>query len=342
MKIINLDVFSWRLKRVSKFAIKNVTRFNMSSSTLSYTVCNNYNTSRTNIARDLTFGNQQKLNKVKFSPRIQNDFSCVSHPRIVSHLILHKGEKHIGYKTCHSSQYYNSVRYLSNASIDSIAETQVPMQFSGIFKVISESAPIKVVQDYLLLVHDYTGLPWWSVIMLTTIIMRTTVTLPLSLYQLYIFGKLENLKTEMDEIVKEMKKEINYGTHKYNWSKKYATRLYNHSVKKQWNKLIVRENCHPLKASLLVLVQIPMWISLSMSIRNLCYMLPKQDSSAYAIYQELTTDGFLWLSNLTIPDPFVLPLAMGLFNLAIIESCCNWNDPCCYVCTILFEFVLGN
>jgi len=34
----------------------------------------------------------------------------------------------------------------------------------------------------------------------------------------------------MDEIVKEMRKEINYGTYKYNWSKKYATRLYNHSV----------------------------------------------------------------------------------------------------------------
>lgn len=52
-------------------------------------------------------------------------------------------------------------------------------------------------------------------------------------------------------------------------------------MKKQWNKLIVRENCHPAKASILVLVQIPLWISLSMSIRNLCYMLPKQDAGTY-------------------------------------------------------------
>ncbi|XP_012537074.1 cytochrome c oxidase assembly protein COX18, mitochondrial isoform X2 [Monomorium pharaonis] len=163
------------------------------------------------------------------------------------------------------------------------------------------------------------SLSWWSVIILTTIVMRTTVTLPLSLYQLYIVAKLENLKPEMDELVKEMKKEMNYGVSKYNWSKTYATRLFSHSVKKQWNKLIVRENCHPLKASLLVLAQIPLWISLSMSIRNLCYMLPKQDSNAYAVYQQFTTDGFLWLSNLTIADPFVLPIAMGLFNLAIIE-----------------------
>ncbi|CAL1685066.1 unnamed protein product [Lasius platythorax] len=193
------------------------------------------------------------------------------------------------------------------------------MQFSGIFKTLSESTLVKISQDSLLWMHDYTGLPWWSVIVLTTIMMRTAITLPLALYQQYIFAKVENLKYEMDEIVKEMKIETNYGIYKYNWPKEYARRLYNHSMKKQWNKLIVRENCHPAKASILVLVQIPLWISLSMSIRNLCYMLPKQDADAYTIYQQFTTDGFLWITNLTVADSFVLPIAMGLFNLAIIE-----------------------
>lgn len=42
-------------------------------------------------------------------------------------------------------------------------------------------------------------------------------------------------------------------------------------------------------------------------------------SGAYITYQEFTTDGFLWISNLTVADPFVLPIAMGLLNLAIIE-----------------------
>lgn len=40
---------------------------------------------------------------------------------------------------------------------------------------------------------------------------------------------------------------------------------------------------------------------------------------AYATYQEFANDGFLWITNLTVADPFVLPIAMGLFNLAIIE-----------------------
>ncbi|KYN43362.1 Mitochondrial inner membrane protein COX18 [Trachymyrmex septentrionalis] len=314
MKIINLDIFLWRLKRASKIVVSNATCFNTLSTALPYSICD-YN----NIAKDLTFSNQQSMCNnviVKHSSKKQN-FLYMSRPRIVSHIMLCTEKKYVGYKSYYGSQYYN-VRYFSNAVTDFI--TKVPVtQFNSIFKAISESAPIKITQDFLLLVHDCTGLPWWSVIVLTTIIVRTTVTLPLSLYQLYILAKLENLKYEMDEIVKEMKPELNYGIHKYNWSEKYARRLYNRSIAKQWNKLVVRENCHPAKTKLLILIQVPLWISLSMSIRNLCYMLPKQDANAYVTYQEFITDGFLWMSNLTIADPFVLPILMGLFNLAIIE-----------------------
>jgi len=58
-----------------------------------------------------------------------------------------------------------------------------PMQYNGIFKTLSESVPVNVAQDSLMWLHDSTGLPWWSVIALSTIMMRTIVTLPLSFYQ---------------------------------------------------------------------------------------------------------------------------------------------------------------
>lgn len=186
MKIINFNVFLWRFKRVNKIVINNATFLNISLRSLPYTVCNDYSTSCANIAQDLTFGYQQyMLNNVivKCSSRIRNNFLDVSHPRIVSHIILYKEKKHIGYKPHHSSQYYNSIRYLSNASIDHVTENQVSIQFNGMFKAISESEPVKITQDSLLWIHDYTGLPWWSIIVLTTVMMRTTVMLPLSFYQ---------------------------------------------------------------------------------------------------------------------------------------------------------------
>ncbi|CAL8303224.1 unnamed protein product [Arctogadus glacialis] len=35
------------------------------------------------------------------------------------------------------------------------------------------------------------------------------------------------------------------------------------------SELYIRDNCHPFKASLLVWVQLPMWVSLSLALRNL-------------------------------------------------------------------------
>lgn len=182
------NVFLERFKRISI----NATYFNVLSKTLSHTAYNNYSTSFcTNITRDLAFLNQQSisLNNViirRYSSRVQNNFHYMSYPQIVSHVHNNKREKHIGCKT-YSSQYYNSIRCFSSTSVDSIAETQVPMQFSGIFKTLSESTLVKISQDSLLWMHDYTGLPWWSVIVLTTIMMRTAITLPLALYQVDLF-----------------------------------------------------------------------------------------------------------------------------------------------------------
>lgn len=35
------------------------------------------------------------------------------------------------------------------------------------------------------------------------------------------------------------------------------------------SQLYIRDNCHPFKASLLIWVQLPLWISLSLALRNL-------------------------------------------------------------------------
>ncbi|EZA53388.1 hypothetical protein DMN91_004592 [Ooceraea biroi] len=322
-------VFLRQFKRVAKVqTINNINNNNAyfitSSSTLFHTIHSDYGAfSCTSNAQDLARSSQQptllkNLSAGRYSSGVRNNCFRMSHPGIISHAILYNRRKHVERKTGHSL-CYNSIRHLSTGGTDSVVQAAAPVQYSGIFKMLSESTPVKVAQDSLLWIHDYTALPWWLVVILTTIMIRTTVTLPLSFYQQCIIAKLENLKPEMNNIVKELKIETRYGMQKYNWPKPVARRLYNHSVKKQWNELIIRENCHPAKATILVLVQLPLWISLSMSIRNLCYMLPKQDATAYGIHQEFTSDGFLWFMDLTVPDPFILPILMGLFNLAIIE-----------------------
>lgn len=39
----------------------------------------------------------------------------------------------------------------------------------------------------------------------------------------------------------------------------------------------MKENCHPAKSTIVVWVQLPMWICMSIAIRNLTLMLPPSE-----------------------------------------------------------------
>ncbi|XP_034722368.1 cytochrome c oxidase assembly protein COX18, mitochondrial [Etheostoma cragini] len=79
------------------------------------------------------------------------------------------------------------------------------------------------------------------------------------------------------------------------------------------SQLYVRDNCHPFKASVLVWVQLPLWISLSLALRNLSLNQP--DVGAY-----LAAGGALWFPDLTVPDSsWILPVCLGLTNLLLVE-----------------------
>ncbi|XP_069680104.1 cytochrome c oxidase assembly protein COX18, mitochondrial isoform X2 [Periplaneta americana] len=213
---------------------------------------------------------------------------------------------------------YTQVRHVSGESYEYLNP------WTRVFLWMSESIPVSYAQDFLLFMHNSTGLPWWTTIVLTTVLLRSVMTLPLAVYQNYILAKVENLQLlEMPELVKELKKETAIAIKKFNWSEKQARVIYNRSLKKQWNDLVIRDNCHPFKASLLVWVQLPMWIFLSVALRNLVYMLPHSDGAAMVTYLELSVGGFGWIPNLLVPDEsLVLPVALGLINLAIVE-CLN-------------------
>lgn len=53
------------------------------------------------------------------------------------------------------------------SSVQSLVATQ-----AGLFKTLSESTPVEYCQDFLLQVHESTGLPWWASIVLSTVILR--------------------------------------------------------------------------------------------------------------------------------------------------------------------------
>ncbi|XP_053683423.1 cytochrome c oxidase assembly protein COX18, mitochondrial [Sabethes cyaneus] len=192
---------------------------------------------------------------------------------------------------------------------------------TGFWATLSNSTPVEYVQQGLVSLHDYSGLPWWASIVVSTILVRSAVTLPLAIYQNKIVVRLEKIALEMPDIVKTLKAETALAIRKFHWSEEQARMMYNHSLKKQWNNLVIRENCHPAKTMVVLWGQIPLWVFMSVAIRNMVYLLPDPSSiDAQVTFAELTLGGFGWIPNLTVVDhSLILPVAMGLINFTIIE-----------------------
>lgn len=195
-------------------------------------------------------------------------------------------------------------------------------QFSQNFwSSVSSSAPVNFMQESITQLHDLSGLSWWSTIIVSTVILRGAITFPLAIYQSKILAKVEKVSEEMPEIAKELKIETFHAIKKFNWTQKEAGARYNRSLKKQFNNLIIRDNCHPAKAAIVLIFQIPLWITQSWGIRNLIYMQPDPTSlQAQIAAAEMLVGGFGWIPNLTEVDhSFILPVTLGLLNLSIIE-----------------------
>lgn len=208
------------------------------------------------------------------------------------------------------------LRYQNNYRHFSIAAS-----ISNLWITISNSTPVAYFQQGLVTFHDTTGLPWWATIVLSTILLRSCVTVPLTIYQNKIVARIELIAMEMPDIVKQLKVEAAQAKHLYKWTDKQTKIVFNRSVKKQWTGLIVRENCHPMKTMIVLWGQIPLWIVQSVALRNLINMMPNPNSfEAQLAFTQLSIGGFGWIPNLTVVDAsYILPVALGILNLAIVE-----------------------
>lgn len=214
-----------------------------------------------------------------------------------------------------------SHRALPSRSPVPVRHFSVQTFFSGIYSEISSSTCVQFFQQNLVNIHDYSGLPWWATIIVTTIVVRTAITFPLTVYTNKIGVRLEQIGGEMPAIVEELEQETARARHIYKLSDQDTQRLFKRNVKIQWNKLVVRENCHPAKMFVVLWTQIPLWVCQSVAIRNMLNMLPDPNSiDAQITYTLLTVGGFGWIPDLTAVDStLILPVAFGVLNLANIE-----------------------
>lgn len=173
--------------------------------------------------------------------------------------------------------------------------------------------PVHVAEQFLLGFQELSGAPWWLSIAAATLTIRSTVTLPLAAYQSVVLHRVASLQKEISELSHRLSYEVSVRAKQLGWSERTCRFQFKKNMRRIVSELYVRENCHPFKASALVLVQVPVWISLSLALRELSL-----DSSE--VYSALTAGGALWFKDLTVPDStWIIPVSLGLTNLLLVE-----------------------
>ncbi|XP_051820280.1 cytochrome c oxidase assembly protein COX18, mitochondrial isoform X1 [Antechinus flavipes] len=197
--------------------------------------------------------------------------------------------------------------------------TAGPIGAGGWYETLASSAPAHWAEAVLVGAQNATGLPWWASIVVTTAALRSAITLPLAAYQHYILAKVENLQPEIKIIAKNLNYDIALQAKKMGWSKRVTRLTYLNNLRRIVSELYIRDNCHPFKATLLIWIQIPMWIFMSVALRN--FSLGVTDSEGdFSIQEQFSTGGVLWFPDLTVLDStWILPVSLGILNLLIVE-----------------------
>ncbi|KPL97561.1 mitochondrial inner membrane protein COX18-like protein [Sarcoptes scabiei] len=140
---------------------------------------------------------------------------------------------------------------------------------------------------------------------------RGLIAFPLTVLQRRILLRYEKLKPEIEALSMSLRNRIAEEAYLAGISQKKSQQIFLKEMTKGINRLIVRDNCHPLKASLVTFFQIP----------NFARIYPDpNDPQLLQTYEQLQTEGIFWFSNLTVPDPIgLLPFATILINLSIIQ-----------------------
>ena len=159
--------------------------------------------------------------------------------------------------------------------------------------------PVPWIQHGLEWVTQSVGLPWWATIIGATIAIRVSLA-PLVVKLQANNIRLTNIQPEMQGLMKDL-------TH----AKESGNMQEMGMAAKKVQKLMKDNNASPFKSFGLPFVQMPVFLTMFFALRGM----------ANAGLPSMTEGGFGWISNLTIPDPYIaLPITSAIATLAVMET----------------------
>ncbi|KAI9318999.1 60Kd inner membrane protein-domain-containing protein [Dichotomocladium elegans] len=169
--------------------------------------------------------------------------------------------------------------------------------------------------------HTTVGLPWWGAIVGLTCALRAGMTLPVALYQQKSIGRMIELAPMVQSWGETLKKQLATSSRNAGWDYERYNKELQKEYRKKVNEIYMRHGCARWQLLLLPWVQIPLWVSMSLTLRHLTGLpLPWYGQTADYPATGMCQEGFGWVTDLTLPDPTItFPLLIGAGTLINVE-----------------------
>ena len=213
------------------------------------------------------------------------------------------------------------------------------------FKIISHygrrnigTATFLPITDLFITMHETSGIPWIALIPLTTFTLRTFITLPLSIWQRKRIVKQQELRKIVQATTPVVKVRLAAMTVKKGANGANNSQLANmpkvgaqkpdiltpdqirlvavKETRKRQKKLFKRYNVPLWKNVMLPLIQIPLWITVSMGVRSLVDRRLLEAGETWARHFDMNG---IDLSGPLEPIPMLIPMLLGVFSMLNVE-----------------------
>ncbi|XP_071723267.1 mitochondrial inner membrane protein OXA1-like [Rutidosis leptorrhynchoides] len=177
---------------------------------------------------------------------------------------------------------------------------QAPVANEVAIAAADSAFPVAGLQYLIDNVHTFTGLNWWSSIIVTTFLIRG-ITLPLIVNQLKSTTKLTLMRPRLEEIKQEI-------------DSKGMDPMAVADGQKRMKSLFKEYGVSPFTPLKGLFIQAPIFISFFLAISNMAEKVPS-----------FKTGGAYWFLDLSTPDPFwALPVLTATTFLITVE--CNMQE----------------
>ncbi|ORX46320.1 hypothetical protein DM01DRAFT_1397079 [Hesseltinella vesiculosa] len=207
----------------------------------------------------------------------------------------------------------------SNAQLSDVTTgSNTPINIDSTVTETAMPAFLEVNEHALIAMHDLFGLSWASTIVLGTLALRSAITLPLAIYQQRIMATMIELSPILNSWAETLK--VSVAKQVKGDYKGYQKEL-NCQYRAKVKQIYAQNGCSRWKLFTLPYVQIPLFISMTLTVRDLLGMpLPWLGRLRESPFAGLNHEGFGPWIDLTAADAtMVFPFLIGAGNLINVE-----------------------